>query len=449
VSSKPLVPTCCPSFLRPAWDQMAKSPIGYRLAKGMFWSITGAVISRGLMLAASVLVARMFGKTGYGELGMIQSTVGMFGIFAGFGQGVTATKHVAQLHQNDPDRAGRIIGLSCLLTIVTGGLMALGVFSLAPTLAERTINAPHLSGMLRIGALMLFISALNGAQTGALAGFEAFRTIASVNLAVGLISFPVLVGGAYFGGLTGAVWALTINLGVNWLLSHLALRKEARRHNVPFTLRNCSRERFVLWTFSLPAVLSGSVDGPIYWVCNAILVSRPGGYGEMGIFSAANQWYVMALFLPGLLNRVVLPVLSERFGQNDMKQSMETLVLAMKMNALLVLPLVLLASIASPYIMSLYGESFGRGWPTLVIVLLAAGLISVQNPVGQVIAASGRMWLGFAMNAGWAVTMVCGTLLLVRFGSFGLAVATAISYVCHAAWTFAFAAWLIRKGGRR
>jgi len=35
------------------------SPLGYRVTRGVFWSMAGAVISRGLMLAATVLVARM------------------------------------------------------------------------------------------------------------------------------------------------------------------------------------------------------------------------------------------------------------------------------------------------------------------------------------------------------------------------------------------------------
>ena len=224
----------------PTLARIEASKIGYRLAKGAFWSMAGAVISRGLMLAAWVLVARMLGKTGYGELGMIQSTVGMFGVFAGFGLGLTATKHVAEFYRNDPERTGRIIGLSGLVAMGTGGLMAMGLFIFAPWLAEHTINAPHLAGVLRIGALILFINALNGAQTGALSGFEAFKTIAYVNLLVGLISFPVLAGGAYFGGLTGAVWALAINLGVNWLFNHLALRKEAHRYGVSLTFRKCS-----------------------------------------------------------------------------------------------------------------------------------------------------------------------------------------------------------------
>jgi hypothetical protein len=102
----------CPRLLRPYWDRVEASDIGTRLSRGIFWSMAGSVISRGLMLCATVLVARMLGKTVYGELGMIQSTVGMFGVFAGFGLGLTATKHVAEFRQSDPERAGRIIGLS-------------------------------------------------------------------------------------------------------------------------------------------------------------------------------------------------------------------------------------------------------------------------------------------------------------------------------------------------
>ncbi len=447
IGVKKAVYACCPDFLHPVLNRVEASEIGYRLAKGVFWSMASAVISRGLMLAALVLVARMLGKMGFGELGMIRSTVGMFGVLAGFGLGLTATKHVAEFRSSDPARAGRIIGLSTLFAAVTGGLMALGLFILAPWLAEHTINAPHLTGILRIGTLILFINALNGAQTGALAGFEAFKTIAHVNLFVGLISFPILISGAYFGGLTGAVWALAINLGVNWLLNHLALRKESRRYNVSFTFRNCSRELSVLWKFSLPAVLAGSLVGPVNWICNALLVNQPEGYGEMGIFSAANQWYAMLLFLPGLLGSVVLPVFSERLGQRQIKQSMRTLSLAIKTNALLVLPIVLLASIASPYIMNLYGEDFRSGWPTLVVVLLTAGLLAVQTPVGQIIAASGKMWIGFAMNFGWALTFIVSTLLLLDLGSLGLATARIIGYVFHATWVFAFAIWLIRKRG--
>ena len=435
----------CPLFLRPAFQRLENSPIGLRLARGMFWSLAGALISRGLMLVAGIVVARLLGKAGYGELGIIQSTIGMFGVFAGFGLGLTATKHVAEFRQSDPDRAGRIIGLSSLFATGTGGLMSLGLFIFAPWLAEHTLNAPHLAGVLRIGALILFVSALNGAQTGALSGFEAFKTIAYVNLFVGLLSFPILIAGAYLGGLTGAIWAMAINLCFNWVFNRLALVRETRRYRVPFTFRNCGAEWPILWKFSLPAAMAGSLVGPVNWICNALLVNQPDGYGEMGIYNAANQWYAMLMFLPGLLGGVVLPVLSERLGRNDTNQSTKTMFLAIKVNALFVAPLVLIAGVASPYIMSLYGKGFTNGWLTLVVVLITASLVSINAPVGQIIAASGRMWVGFLMNLGWAFVFIFLTYSFLEMGALGIASARLGAYLLHTIWVFVFTYYCLKS----
>lgn len=433
---KKAIHVCCPQALMPFLARVEASEIGYRLAKGAFWSVAGAVTSRGLMLIASILVARMLGKTGFGELGIIQSTVGMFGVFAGFGLGLTATKYVAEFRIYDPERAGRIIGLSGLVAMATGGILALGLFIFAPWLAEHSINAPHLAGELRIGAILLFLSALNGAQIGALSGFEAFKTIAYVNLFVGLISFPILLLGAYFGGLTGAVWGLAINLGVNWLLNHLFLRREAGRYRIPFKFRGCSCELPVLWRFSIPAVLSGAMVGPVSWACNAMLVNKPGGYGELGLFNAANQWQTAILFIPGMLGQVVLPLLSNLNADSSDEKYRKVLKLNVLLNAgiaaAIVIPLVLFANL----VMSAYGPSFGSGVIILRILALTAILIAANNVIGQAIISKGKMWIGFMFNTLWALTILVSTSLLLRQGSgaVGLAWATLIAYVLHTAW---------------
>jgi O-antigen/teichoic acid export membrane protein len=389
IGVKKAVYICCPNFLHPVLNRVEASEIGYRLAKGLFWSMAGAVISRGLMLAAWVCVARMLGKTGYGELGMIQSTVGMFFVFAGFGLGLTATKHIAEFRSSDPARAGRIISLSWLVAMVTGGLMALGLFIFAPWLAEHTINAPHLSGVLRIGGLILFINALNGAQTGALSGFEAFKTIAHVNLFVGLISFPILVGGAYLGGLTGAVWALAINLGVNWLLNHIALRKEARRYAVPLSFVNCTSDLPVLWKFSLPAVLAGVMVGPVRWACGALLANQPDGYGEIGIFSAALVFQNMLLFASGMINAPLLSMVS---------------------NA---------------------GANISDNLGTFSIVVFYTTVMIFVAGLARVLAARSLLWWGFFSNTFWAIILIGSAAFLIRWGAPGLAASFAIAYILN------------------
>lgn len=426
-------------------QKIGGSGVGARLAYGTFWAFLGALISRGLLLCATILFARILGKTEFGELGVVQSTIGMFGVFAGFGLGLTTTKYVAEHRQNDPGRAGRIIGISSIFAALMGGIMAGILLIFAPWLAENTLNAPHLAGALRISAIILFLNAINGMQTGTLSGLEAFKTIAIVNLVSGLLSFPILIAGAYLGGVTGAVWAMAANLAIGWLLNHLAMRREAGRFGIPLSWRDCGSELPVLWKFSFPATLASSLVGPVNWICIAILVSSARGYEEMGIYSAANHWYMMILFLPSVLSTVLLPMLSQQMARNEVSSSNKTLLLAIKMNLLIALPIILAGSLASPFIMGLYGEDFAEGWPTLVVVLVTAGIVIAQVPVGQIIAASGKMWLGFTMNMGWAVVFVAGTLLLAQEGSLGLATARCIAYIFHSVWTFGFAFLLLKR----
>src|SRR5271169_1563568 len=79
-----------PHALEGLWTRLESSPVGERLLRGTFWSMSGTIVSRALGLAAAILAARIVGKVVYGELGIIQSTVGMFGTLAGFGMGTTA-----------------------------------------------------------------------------------------------------------------------------------------------------------------------------------------------------------------------------------------------------------------------------------------------------------------------------------------------------------------------
>lgn len=436
--------TCCPEFLHPVLNRVKKSEIGYRLAKGVFWSTAGAVISRGLMLAASILVARILGKTGYGELGIIQSTVGMFGVFAGFGLGLTATKHVAEFRKTDPGKAGRIIGLSGLFAMVTGGLMAAGLAICAPWLAEHTLNAPHLAGVLRIGAFILFISALNGAQTGALSGFEAFRTIAYVNLFVGLISFPILVGGAYWGGITGAVWALALNLCFNWLLNHLALRKEAQRYQIPFTFRECRRELSVFWMFSLPSVISGSMVGPVLWVCKSMLANQHNGYSELGVYAAAEHWRTFVFFATGIIAQAAFPVLSQLYGHGQRQLFKKTLLTQFYLNAAIALFGAVIIIILSKPIMNTYGPEFSGSTLVLIIVMLGCIPMELTSIVGVVNKCIGNIWWGVLLNVLWAIAILLASSTLVKHGALGLAWAFFIAYGFHLAFTTIYVFWVFR-----
>lgn len=201
----------------------------------------------------------------------------------------------------------------------------------------------------------------------------------------------------------------------------------------------------MLWKFSLPAVLAGSLVGPVNWLCGALLVNQPNGYGEMGVFSAADQLCYLVSFLPGMLGSVVLPMMSNQFGQNNKRKSTQLLWLSIRLNMVIVTPIILVASILSPFIMGLYGESFRSGWPVLVIMLLTTGISAVNMAIGQTLAASNRMWIGLAMNAAWAGVYISATYILVDKGAIGMAAARGAAYFCHLIWVFTFAYYALRN----
>ncbi len=431
-----------PRPLRPWWDRLEQSPLGERLARGAFWSITGGVVARGLSLVASILVARILRKDVFGELGTVQSTLGMFSIFAGVGMGLTATKHVAEFRLKDPARAGRIMTLSNRIAFWASLVFALAMLAAASWLAA-TVAAPHIAPALRIASLALFLNGISGAQTGALAGLEAFRTIAGLNLITGVVSFPLVVGGALWKGIEGSIWALGAAAAVGYVINHFALRRELTRAGIPRGERWRREDLPLLWSFALPSGLAMLMVGPVHWACVAILMNQPGGSSEMGAFNAANQWYTALMFLPALLGQSVLPMMAEQLGAAGKRQSLRLLRLSMKLNGFTALP-VLLLCLASPWIMSLFGPSFVDEWPTLVAVLVTAALVAVQIPVGQMIIASGNIWPGFWMNVGWAIVCLVGSWALAGWGSLGLATARLVAYTAHAVWTIWYAFRLLR-----
>lgn len=418
-----------PSGLLPHLVRLSESPLICRLARGAFWSLSGALISKALVLASNVLVARMLGTEGFGKFGIIQSTIGMFGIFAGFGLGLTATKYVAEFRLRDPAKAGRILALSNLVALSSGAAMALAMVVAAPWLAARTLAAPELTRLLQISAALLLLSALNGAQTGALAGFEAFKSIARVNFIAGTASFPIMVGGVYVAGLTGAAWALVASMGVNWLLSHIAIRAEARKARVPLIYRDCSREAGILVSFSLPAVLSGLMVGPIKWGCSALLVNQPGGYAEMGIYSAAFIFHPILLFLGNTVGTPLLSMVSNVKSGTDDNLG--------RLNMLLTWGLSLIPSVVLLSFPEIAEVAFGDQFAldsfrhTFVLIVLFTCVVIYKQGLARVLAAHNLLWWGLLSNIVWGGSAVAGAFFLVRMGAVGLALAFAIAYMLN------------------
>jgi O-antigen/teichoic acid export membrane protein len=411
-----------PARLIPLLDRVERSTLGLRLAHGMFWSLVGAVSSRALGVAASILLARILGRTVFGEWGIIQSTSNLFLTFAESGLGLTATKYVAECRREDPGRAGRIMAMSVTLAVVSGAVVSL-IMVATSGVAARLMAAPHLPLAIAISALAVLVITINEAQNGILSGLEAFKTRSNVQFFGAMLSLPISVLGALRFGLLGAVWALVVSQALVAALNYRAVQREARSANLDLRWGEIWSEMGVLTRFSLPTLCAGAVYVPSMWLANMILVNSPGGYGEMGIFTAADRWRTAILFLPSLLGGVVLPMLASLQGEGASSTYQRLLWANIKLSAALSLAAAAPIALLAPFIMGSYGPGFRQGTWVLVTLCSTSIVFAVYWIVGQSMLSRGHVWTMFCFNLGWGATLLVSEWLLRGHGAKGLALA--------------------------
>jgi len=402
-----------------------------RFAHGSFWALVGAVSSQGLSMAASIIVARLLGKQEFGQLNLIQGTVGTASTFAGFGLGLTATRYVSAFRYESPGRAGNVVRLMERIVASAGGVAAIALIAIAPTLAL-SFRAPHLAFLLRLSSIYLFCITFNGVQTGVLAGFEAFRTIAVISFIRSLLYAALAVPLTRLLKAEGAITALTLSAMIPCIVSHFAVRSEERRCSIPLGDLDWS-DLPLLWKFSVPSLLSGIMVGPTTWLASTMLARQPGGYAELGLFAAANQWRSVIQFLPGILSQPILPLLTSTESTSSQSRFAKVLCLSAVANGIVATASAVAVIAFAPMISHVYGKEFLGMTPVLIPLTIATVIYCVVTSVGAAMAKNEDMWSCFALNLLWAIVLLgLASWQLPINGARGLALSFLGAYCFHA-----------------
>ena len=425
-----LAQSCLPEHL---YNRLEASSITGRLARGSLWSLFGSATSRILVLVAMILAARILGQVSFGEFGLIQSTLGVFGILAGVGLGSAATRFVAQYARPDPARAGRVIALvtssSIITVLVSSGLL----FALSGILADRVLEAPHLGQALVWGTLLLAAGVFRGIQSGTLAGLERFDLIAKLNILDGLLALPAIVLFANLLGVEGALLGLAFSAAMTWGMGRFLLAMELRERGIAIQYRGAWEDWRILSNYSLPSFLASSVATPVLWIAMTLVARTEGGYAELGQYNAAYQWHGPLVFLPMILMSVSIPTLVQEWELGK-RARFRKIVLSISLLVLSIcVPAVLLVAFISPWIMSWYGSGFGEGSSILVLLVVAAPFHALSNIGSAALLGMDRAWFLLVSSAVWGATLLAVTLwALPQMGVMSLAYGFVAAYCLQA-----------------
>lgn len=413
-------------------NRVKASNIGTRIATGASWSFVGTALAKLLVLVASIICARILTQQEYGEFGMVRSTINMFVVFGTAGLGLTATKFISEYRDCHKERIPSILILTNGFAVLTGIIVTVLVLLLAPYLAKNTLHVPNLVSSIRIGALLLFVTIINGSQNGTLSGFEDFKSIA-INTLIGSAAESLfMLIGAYFWGVFGAVLGYGVGFIALYITNYLSIRKDLRNLGIAFSISYFDKKDLhLLYKFSLPAALCSIVFTPTIWAVKTMLV-KYSGFEELAIFEAADQWKILILFIPSAVSQVALPILSSIIGIDESK-FWKVLKTNLFLNASIAFAMAILISCMSPLIMKLYGKAYVSDYYTLIILAGSTVFSAMATVVGLAISSRSKMWVGFGFNLLWSVMLISFSCVFCKMGmgARGLALAFTLSYTIH------------------
>ncbi|MBS4034983.1 MAG: oligosaccharide flippase family protein [Ignavibacterium sp.] len=380
-----------------------------KLVNDSFWAIFGNIIAKGLALAAGIIVARLLGKEIFGEYGIIKNTLMSVAIFSTFGLGYTATKFVAEYKNSKPEYIKEILRYSRNITLSVSGVMATGLFITAGYIAEKILEAPHLTISLRLVAIWIVFNAVTTMQIGVLAGFSEFKGMARINTVIGLFTFIASLVLTYFYHLNGALIALLLTQILNWYLNYRLVEKNlSSGYNIE------AKDRLILkkmLKFSLPVALQEILYPITSWLTSLILI-RLSNYGELGLYAAAMQWNAIILYVPGILRNVILAHLAESSKKEVQHDRIMRLTLLLSF-VLTLIPFLFVFSFSN-FITSFYGISFTGLNAVINIAVFTTIFTSLSNVYTQAYLSKGMNWIMFTFRVFRDAGIVLITFLLLK-----------------------------------
>lgn len=334
------------------------------LLKDSFWSVFGNGVGNFLLLMAGVLIARFLGKDLYGEYGMVKTTMFYIAGFASFGLSYSSTKFIAENIEEKSDKLNAIV-YSCLrISLSFSFLLCILLIILADEIAT-FVNEPKLTLPFRYLGVIIITRSLANTLNGLLGGFKKYKSIGINSIISGatLFFFGTLL--TYNWGVVGSFAALLLSQFVLCLLNSVALYNESKKY--PKAKDSCTSE---ILKFSLPI----AIQELFFVICNwgvMLVLTKYASLGDVGIYSAAAQWYAVVLFIPNLLSNVVLSYLS---GENRNKEKYTGLFKKLLLINVIcaIIPFVMVTLLAG-VITSFYGNDFSD--LSIVLRILIAGTV--------------------------------------------------------------------------
>lgn len=366
---------------------------GRRIFKNTGILMGSQMVTWGLSLLLTIVMARYLGAVGIGKLQLATSIWAIMTMFASFGMDTMLVKEIAR----SPERISEIFGTSLILRTLLFGLSYGIVFFY---LQEVDYPADTKLIIYLVSAANLIYLYVNACQA-ALQGLERveFSSIATISdRAISALLIIVLLVLGY--GVKAVAVAMAAGALMNLIVQFSSIK---RLHRLGIKLS--TRESISFLRKCIPYLMS-NVFLIVYQQVDTVIISYFINEEAVGWYSTADRLFTTLLFVPTVFMTAVFPVFSRMSHSKDAALNQ---LLIKSFNTLLLLSVPIgfgIFVIANPLAVLLFGSEFAPSGPVLAIFGLVL-LLTYQNML------LGQFLISIDRQNSWTLVMVVATILTV------------------------------------
>jgi len=394
------------------------------------------IVSGVISILLSILIARSVRATEFGIYAMVVSTQVIVILFAGFAMGTTLAKFISEYTVRSPPEARALAKVGLVLVALFTGASTSAYVALKDFIGKGLFNEPRVSELIPLSALVVLSTVLFSTAFGMVQGCQRIRALAvmrvlSPMLSIGLVAVLLRVFnlegvfiGLFLGQTSVAIGTLVWLNRSRFQFTYSAIRGSVSMHSKR------------LLAYSIPAVLSASLVVPVVWLGNTALALST-SFEILAYFAVAYVTFQSLNVFPQSIVIPLIPRVSE-LSIASPKDIPASIVWTLRFSSVTLLPIVVsVALFAKPIVTLLYGEAYAPAADAVYLMVTASYFYATASIIGAAIAGIGRVWVGFGLNALWALLfLVLSAFLIPRWGVLGLAATFSCSYAAHVVSSF-------------
>jgi O-antigen/teichoic acid export membrane protein len=351
---------------------------------GIKWTSLGSFVNAGISIVQLTVVTRLLDATDFGLMALVMVVIGFSQMFIDMGVS-NAIIYKQELTKNQ-------LNSLYWLNVLIGCILFLVLYYSSPIIGN-FYNEPELKNLLRLVGITFLIQPFGQQFMVLLQKDLEFNKIAKSQITARLFSFVTVFSLAFNGF---GVYSLAIGTVIYSITSTVVFIFFGSKIYLPkFHFRKSDINEFV--SFGLFQMGEKAIN---YFNTqfDTILIGKLLGADILGIYSIAKQlvFYPSQIINP-IITKVTFPLMSKI---NDNVEALKGVYLkTINFLSNVNFPLyVLLAVLAEPVILVVFGSKWIEAVPIVRILSIAFLIRSASNPVGTLILARGRADMAFYWN---------------------------------------------------